>query len=176
MHIRPARLDDRECVRQLYFAAFADDEREAVAGLAVDLLVEVTSPAAFALVAETDGGVVGHVAFSPVSRRETGDLVGYILAPLAVHPEFQKQGIGTALIRSGIEELSARGAAIVFVYGDPQYYGRLGFTADAATPYVPPYELQYEFGWQARLLTTDAPSVPPVMLTCVPSLMDPQLW
>jgi predicted N-acetyltransferase YhbS len=68
-------------VRRLYLSAFSDVEREAVAGLAVNLLAETTTPATFALVAETDDNLVGHVGFSPryaatdpasVERRLTG--------------------------------------------------------------------------------------------------------
>jgi putative acetyltransferase len=176
MHIRQAQLEDRDRVRRLYLSAFSDGEREAVAGLAVNLLAETTTPATFALVAETDGNLVGHVGFSPVACAKTDHIVGYILAPLSVHPDLQKQGIGTGLIESGIEQLSSLGAAIVFVYGDPRYYGRFGFDTRVAAQYVPPYQLQYDFGWQAKPLTRNASCPSSVMLTCVPSLMDPQLW
>jgi putative acetyltransferase len=175
MHIRPAQLQDRDRVRRLYLSPFFDVEREAVAGLAVNLLAETTTPATFALVAETGDYLVGHVGFSPVPRTKTDHIVGYILAPLAVHPDLQKRGIGTRLIESGIEQLSSLGAAIVFVYGDPRYYRRFGFDARVAVQYVPPYQLQYDFGWQAKPLARNASCPSSSMLTCVASLMDPQL-
>jgi len=176
MHIRQAQLEDRDRVRHLYLSAFSGVERKAVAGLAANLLAETTTPATFGLVAESDGKLAGHVGFSPVLDTKNDDLVGYILAPLAVYPELQKRGIGTQLIQSGIEQLTSRGAAVVFVYGDPRYYGRFGFDAQAASQYVPPYQLQHDFGWQAKHLTRSANCPSTVMLTCVPSLMDPQLW
>lgn len=176
MRIRQAQLEDRDRVRRLYLSAFSEVEREAVAGLAVNLLAETTTPATFALVAETDDNLVGHVGFSPLSGTKTDDPVGYLLAPLAVHPELQKRGIGTELIESGIEQLSSLGAGIVFVYGDPKYYGRFGFDARVAASYVPPYQLQYEFGWQAKPLARIANFRTIEKLSCVPSLMDPQLW
>jgi putative acetyltransferase len=78
------------------------------------------------LVAEVDGRVVGHIAFSPVAISDgTKDWVG--LGPVSVLPEYQRRGIGKALIREGLsrlEKLGARGCCLV---GHPQYYGRFGF-------------------------------------------------
>lgn len=176
MRIRQAQLKDRDRVRRLYLSAFSEVEREAVAGLAVNLLAENTNPTTFALVAETDDNLVGHVGFSPVVHTNADNFVGYILAPLAVHPELQKRGIGTELIESGVEHLSSLGADIVFVYGDPRYYGRFGFDARIAAEYIPPYQLQYDFGWQAKPLTESASFSSFGKLTCVHSLMNPQLW
>ncbi len=176
MQIRQAQFQDRDRVRAVYLAAFSEAEREEVAGLAVDLLSENTSPETFALVAETDHELVGHVSFSPVNRTHTDDLVGYILAPLAVRPESQQQGIGAGLIETGMERLSYLQVDMVFVYGDPRYYGRFGFDAGIAAGYSPPYKLQYPFGWQAKALADPQHLPSSVGLTCVHSLMNPQLW
>jgi putative acetyltransferase len=75
--------------------------------------------ATISLVATVAGEVVAHVLFSPVSPGR-----GLGLAPLAVRPEFQKQGIGSALVRAG---LAAAAHDYVVVLGDPAYYGRFGF-------------------------------------------------
>lgn len=78
------------------------------------------------LVAEVDGRVVGHIAFSPVTISD-GSLKWYGLGPVSVLPERQRQGIGSALIRAGLsrlKELGARGCCLV---GHPQYYRRFGF-------------------------------------------------
>lgn len=176
MKIRQAKLEDRDGVRRLYLSAFSDAERETVAGLAVNLLAETTTPPTFALVAEVDVDLVGHVGFSPMACTKTGHNVGYILAPLAVHPDLQKQGIGTRLIETGIEHLSSLAADLLFVYGDPRYYGRFGFDARVAAQYVPPYQLQYDFGWQAKALAGNASCPSCEKLTCVSSLMDSRLW
>ena len=176
MHIRTATLPDRDAIACLYLAAFPVEEREVVAALAVKLLAETTTPESFALVAEADGALVGHVGFSPVSCEKTDNFQGYLLAPLAVHPEFQKRGIGTKLIDAGLRRVSELGADIVFVYGDPQYYGRFGFDAGIAAEYAPPYPLQYPFGWQAKPLSDVGTFPPSAKLTCVAALRDPQLW
>ena len=78
------------------------------------------------LVAEVDGRVAGHVAFSPVTMSD-GTPDWYGLGPVSVLPEYQRKGIGGALVREGLarlKELGARGCCLV---GHPEYYGRFGF-------------------------------------------------
>jgi putative acetyltransferase len=78
------------------------------------------------LVAELDGRVVGHIAFSPVTISD-GTQNWYGLGPVSVLPEFQRQGIGKALIKEGLSrlrDLSAQGCCLV---GHPEYYRRIGF-------------------------------------------------
>ncbi len=176
MDIRLASLLDLESIREIHQSAFPAEERELVATLAVNLLDEKTLPETFAFVAEADGQAVGHIAFSPISLADSDNLQGYILAPLAVRPVLHKQGIGTALIEAGIQHLLALKTDILFVYGDPKYYGRFGFTAEAALAYAAPYPLQYEFGWQAKPLAATDTFASSGQLTCVASLQDPQLW
>ncbi len=96
-----------------------------VATLAIDLLSEATSPETISLLAETDGQVIGHIAFSPVTADNHGEWVGYILAPLGVMPGHQKRRIGSQLIESGIEWLTEKSVDVLFVYGDPKYYGTI---------------------------------------------------
>lgn len=83
------------------------------------------------LVAEVDGRVVGHVAFSPV-RVSDGSAGWYGLGPVSVAPELQRQGIGSALIRQGLQRLRALGAQGCALVGEPGYYARFGFRADPA--------------------------------------------
>jgi putative acetyltransferase len=78
------------------------------------------------LVAEIDGDVVGHVAFSPVTISD-GNPHWYGLGPVSVLPQHQRQGIGTALIREGLSLLRARGAQGCVLVGPPAYYQRFGF-------------------------------------------------
>ena len=174
--IRVATILDRENIREVHLRAFSEDERQIVSTLAVNLLSEETSPETIALVAETDGAVVGHVAFSPVTVDNNEKWVGYILAPLGVKPKYQKRRFGTKLIESGMERLSEKGVNVLFVYGDPEYYGKFGFKADAASRYSPPYELQYPFGWQAIALNEVGFEESTVKISCVASLRDPELW
>lgn len=174
--IREAMNLDRENIREVYLRAFSEAEKQIVSTLAVNLLSEETSPETIALVAEIDGAVVGHIAFSPVTVDNNEKWTGYILAPLGVKPEYQKRRLGSKLIESGIERLSENGVNVLFVYGDPEYYGKFGFEADAASRYSPPYELQYPFGWQAIALNEVGCAESTVKIACVASLRVPELW
>ena len=176
MRIRIATSLDRDDVRGVHLCAFPEGEREIVSKLAVNLLSEETTPQTISLVAETAGTVVGHVAFSPVTIDNNESLQGYILAPLGVKPDYQKRQIGSKLIENGVQQLLKTGVDILFVYGDPKYYSRFGFSADAAGRHPPPYQLQYPFGWQAIALNDGTIAKPSVKMTCVTSLCDPELW
>lgn len=81
---------------------------------------------ALSLVAQTEGRVIGHVAFSPVTISD-GSQDWYGLGPVAVLPERQGQGIGQALVRDGLRRLQRQGAAGCVVLGEPGYYRRFGF-------------------------------------------------
>lgn len=78
------------------------------------------------LVAEIDGRVVGHIAFSPVKISD-GSTGWYGLGPVSVLPENQKRGIGTSLINKGLSKLKELGGQGCALVGDPNYYRRFGF-------------------------------------------------
>lgn len=108
---------------------------------------------ALSLVAEHDGRVVGHVAFSPVSIvGPAGQAVGwYGLGPASVAPAWQGRGIGSMLVQEGLARLRGRGAAGCVVLGEPHFYQRFGFRADPdlVLPDVPP-EYFMALAWHGR--------------------------
>jgi putative acetyltransferase len=80
------------------------------------------------LVATEGNQVIGHILFTPVTvHYEHGFIRGMGLAPMAVFPEYQRQGIGTALVARGLEILHDRACPFVVVLGHPDYYPRFGF-------------------------------------------------
>jgi putative acetyltransferase len=89
------------------------------------------------LVAEDQGAIIGHVAFSPVTV--DGKSAGWFgLGPVAVRPDRQRQGVGEALIGEGLAQLVATGAAGCVVLGEPSFYSRFGFVADPRLRYPGP--------------------------------------
>ncbi len=176
MIIRIASNQDRDHIKEIHLCAFPEEEGEIISKLAIDLLSEKTTPQTISLVAEVEGSIVGHIVFSPVTIDNSDDFQGYILAPLGVKPDFQKRGIGSKLIEYGLHMLSTAGVHIVFVYGDPKYYGKFGFSADTAHPYSTPYKLEYPFGWQAITLNKCDYKKTPASISCVAPLCDQQLW
>ena len=120
--IRTERAEDLPGVRRVNEAAFPTT---AEADL-VDRL-RANGKAAVALVAEDEGRIVGHIAFSPVTFNPPLDVVAFGLAPMAVLPGHEKHGVGRRLVQNGLAECHARGACMVVVFGEPDYYGRFGF-------------------------------------------------
>lgn len=124
MIIRPEKPEDIPHIHKIEALAF---DHEAEADL-VDLL-RANGKVTLSLVAEIEGQIVGHILFSPVKlETRNGSVTGQGLAPLAVHPGFQNQGIGSALSKAGIEQLRQADHAWVVVEGSPKYYPRFGFT------------------------------------------------
>jgi putative acetyltransferase len=123
MLIRPEQPADVPAIRTIVQAAFGrDDEADLVERL------RRRDEVLHAAVAVYEDRIVGHIMFSPV-RIDTAapELVFAGLAPLAVHPDVQRQGVGAGLVRHGIEVFTARRCEAVFVLGDPAYYARFGF-------------------------------------------------
>ena len=130
MPIRDETEADHAAVARLHGLAFGGDAEARL----VDALRR-SGAAAVSLVAESGGVVVGHVLLSKLDAPE-GALA---LAPLAVLPDRQRRGVGSALVRAALARAREGGWAAVFVLGDPAYYGRFGFSADAARGYASPY-------------------------------------
>jgi putative acetyltransferase len=156
--------------------AFCDEENKLIMNLVVELSEETISPSIKSLVAEVDNQVIGYVSFSPIFLKSDSSISGYILAPLAVVPKHQKKGIGSNLIKSGIDMLTENGVGAVLVYGDPDYYGRFGFKAEIGLSFVPPYSLQYPFGWTGMMLNDTPVPEQPIQFNCVAALSKPELW
>ncbi len=96
----------------------------------VDVLRSQVRPVV-SLVAEDGGEIVGHIMFSPVSLSGHPKLKIMGLAPMAVTPEHQRKGIGSALVRAGLEQCQQLGFGAVVVLGHPEYYPRFGFVLSA---------------------------------------------
>jgi len=123
MEVRSEKPEDIEAIRKVNIAAFG---RESEANL-VDQLRNVTST--FSFVAVESDQIVGHIFFSPVViQGECADNLPLLgLAPVAVIPDYQRQGIGTLLIEYGLENCAQFGCKAVVVLGSPEYYPRFGF-------------------------------------------------
>ena len=127
IRIREEQIDDLPSVRRLNALAF---ETESEADL-VDVLRESAQPV-MSLVAVDSDALVGHIMFTPVELSGNPSLNIMGLAPMAVMPDRQRCGIGSALASEGLDRCSRIGAGAVVVLGHPAYYPRFGF-ATAST-------------------------------------------
>ncbi len=142
MTIRPETPDDLIAIQRVHMAAFADRPYSRQTEHFIVNALRAANALSVSLVAELDGKVVGHIAFSPM-RIDGRECPWFILGPVGVLPERQRQGIGGELIRQGLEAIRKLGAEGCVLVGDPAYYARFGFTrrSELILEGVPPYNL-----------------------------------
>lgn len=122
--IRPEAPADISVVRTINERAFGQPQEADI----VDALRQNCRDF-LSLVALHDNELVGHILFTPATTMSNDRTeIGMGLAPMAVLPEFQRQGAGSLLVRTGIEYLRHRGCPFVIVLGHPSYYPRFGFS------------------------------------------------
>ena len=125
--IRPETTADADAIREVTVAAF---KTLAISKHTEQFVVEALRAAgalSLSLVAEVDGRVVGHIAFSPLTISD-GTPDWYGLGPVSVRPDDQRQGIGKALMEEGLSRLRSMGARGCCLVGHPDYYRKFGFS------------------------------------------------
>ena len=150
--IRPVSRDDAPAIRAIHLAAFpTPDEADLVERLDEAFDSEI------ALVAEENDRLLGHILLSRM-RVEADDrpLRALALAPVAVLPDRQGEGIGARLIGAALDRARALGEEIVFVLGEPAYYRRFGFDTAQAAPFASPYAGPYFMALAVRPLPAPA--------------------
>lgn len=134
MIVRTAAPSDYAAVRTVVLDAFGGpDEADLVEAL------RTSGDAVIEMVALMDDTVVGHILFSRLQAPDNC----LALAPVSVGPGYQKRGIGSSLIRQGIDEARRAGFQAVFLLGEPDYYTRFGFDVGRAAPYETVYPKPY---------------------------------
>ncbi|ENV36922.1 hypothetical protein F959_01730 [Acinetobacter venetianus RAG-1 = CIP 110063] len=130
IQIRDEQNTDIQAIFDLTKAAFNDEEYSSHTEQFIVNALRAAKQLTVSLVAETQGKIVGHIAFSPVSISD-GTTDWYGLGPISVIPEYQGKGIGSELMREGLNRIKTLNAKGCLLLGDPNYYGKFGFKADA---------------------------------------------
>jgi putative acetyltransferase len=169
LEIRESVPDDLPAIETLYPGAFPDED---LLPLVRDLLQE--TPIVLSLVGIMGSSLVGHVIFTRCDVERTKDKVA-LLGPLAVAPASQRQGIGSAMVRFGLQRQESAGVVQVYVLGDPAYYRCLGFRPECGV--APPYPLPAEWrgAWQSMSLGSAEPPRQGKLSVTQPWLQ-PSLW
>jgi putative acetyltransferase len=152
MEIRDEQEADRSAVRALQKAAF-HTHPDQVADLVDDLRPIVERGEGLSLVAELDGEIVAHLMFTQSLLDAPRELVPVqVLSPVGVLPAHQGEGIGSDLIRRGLDLLAGRGWPLVFLEGSPLFYARFGFEPGAGLGFRKPSLRIPDAGFQALKL------------------------
>jgi predicted N-acetyltransferase YhbS len=174
-------------VVDLFANVFGDSEGPAegeTIGTLVQNLISTTATDELCGYCTLDEGVIiGCIFFSrlglePGSEGRSVDdkaAQAELLSPVAVHTKYQRRGVGQQLILHGLESMKARGADLVFTYGDPAYYTKVGFRQISVDFIEAPYSLTWPEGWMAQSLQgNEMPSVK--VSRCVEAFRDESYW
>ncbi|MBU2710795.1 GNAT family N-acetyltransferase [Zooshikella harenae] len=176
MYIRESKNEDIEDIIHIHTVAFGHDKE---AELVVNLLNDQSAQPILSLLAFVEDLVVGHILFTncylPGTER---DVSSVLLAPLAVIPSHQKQGVGGRLIKQGLDTLKGRKTELVFVLGHPSYYPRYGFSPAGCQGLQAPYPLpdQHADAWMVQSLVPEAINSLEAKVVCADALDRPEYW
>lgn len=168
-----------EAIAELFAATFAASEGAAEGALIGSLArnqMAGTAPEDIRLFTARDKGrLVGAAVFTRLIYANDPRRV-FLLGPMAVATERQGEGIGQALLSHALESLRAEGVDVAITYGDPAFYGRVGFMPLSPATAPPPLPLGQPEGWIGQSLT--GADLKPLRgpCTCVPALDDPRFW
>ena len=176
MHIREAAHSDLNDVLLVERSAFGrDDEAELVRAL----LDDPSAKPLLSLIACKDDKAVGHILFTAAHLTKTKYTpTSAILAPLAIIPDAQKQGIGGMLIERGLQLLTESGVDLVFVLGHPEYYPRHGFKPAGRLGFEATYSIADEHAdaWMVQALRPGVIGAVGGKVICANALNKPEYW
>ena len=169
---------DSSAITQLFSRVFSESEGEAegklIGQLASNLFESSKEADLYNVVADIDDHLVASIFLTRVEVDSPDDV--FMLAPVAVHSDFQGKGIGQALINYGLSELRNRDVRFVLTYGDPAFYGKVGFRQVSEDAITPPFKLSQPEGWLGLSLVGDGLETLSGNCSCVEAFCDPVYW
>ena len=176
MQIREAVETDLNDVLSIERLAFGYEKE---AELVRELLHDPSAKPLLSLLAFKKGRAVGHILFTSAHLSDSKDAASIvILAPLAIVPDFQKQGIGGKLIEHGLALLSKSGVDLVSVLGHPEYYPRYGFTPAGQIGFEAAHPIPDEHAgaWMVQALRSGVMGTVSGKVICADALNKPEHW
>jgi len=171
-------LTESQAVIELYTNTFADSEGKAegklIGSLVSDLITTTRKSDLVGFVAKSEDKVLGSIFFSRLVLPSNN--VAFILSPVAIATKYQGKGLGQQLINFGIEYLKTLNVDIVFTYGDPNFYAKVGFKPISEGVVKAPLKLSYPEGWLAQSLNNAPIDVMKGSTHCVKALDNQQYW
>ncbi|WP_028774192.1 GNAT family N-acetyltransferase [Shewanella waksmanii] len=170
-------VDDTEVV-SLFRTVFADAEGESEGQVIGQLVSEMLGTTAaddiVTCIAIQDDAIVAATLLTRLKM--SNEQQGFILSPMAVATSMQGQGVGQQLIRFAIEQLKTQGADVLLTYGDPNFYGKVGFEPISEQVIAAPFPLSHPHGWIGQSLNGQTIEALAEPVQCVAALNQPQYW
>ena len=160
--------------KHTFTASEGADEGRLIGTLSKRLIETTPDDDIIVVSAEDSDGLAGAIMFTRMSYDDPRQV--FLLAPVAVATARQGKGIGQALIAHGLDQLRARGIDIAVTYGDPAFYGRVGFHPVTEQVVAAPFSLSMPHGWQAQSLTTAPLGRLNGPCTCAAAFDNPAYW
>jgi len=158
------------------FTASEGAQEGALIGQLVQDLLTQTPAADLYVCREYEGEeLVGACCFSRLSYQAAGASV-FVLGPVAVAHRWQGRGIGQRMLTQALTQLRQAGVALVMTYGDPDFYGNIGFVWVREQRVAAPFALQYPHGWLGLCLNEQPFPALPAPCRCVAAFADPRFW
>lgn len=175
--IKETTIADFDAIMEMEKQAFGYDKE---ARLVAQLLGDKTAKPFVSLLAFHNEEAIGHILFTRAYFSDRADSpMMHILAPLAVKPAYQRQGIGGMLIKEGLSLLRTMGSEVVFVLGHKEYYPKYGFVPYAASlGYLPPYPMpkENEVCWMVQPIGQIGYGIGTGTVKCCNELNRPEHW
>jgi len=178
MNLLPYSPNNIEEIKQLFTKVFSDSEGQSegmiIGNLVYDLMTGTDVQDLYGFVAVENEKIIGSIFFTRLMFES--EVNAFILSPVAIHTNYQGKGFGQKLINFGINYLKENGVELVFTYGDPMFYSKVGFSLITEKLVKAPFTLTYPEGWLGQSLVGD--EIEPITGSsyCVEALNKPKYW
>ncbi len=165
-------------IKNLFTRVFTDsegkEEGELIGNLALELQQTTAAEDIYGFVVKDGAKIVGCIFFTRITFDTPVN--AFILAPVAIATEYQKQGLGQRLIQFGMDYLKERQVELLLTYGDPNFYSKVGFKPVTEAVAKAPFTLSFPHGWLAQNLTGDSVEPMAGRASCVKALNNKRYW
>lgn len=169
---------DRQEIEALFTRTFSNSEGESegklIGHLVHELMNSTETDDMLGFIATEQGQIVGSIFFTRLSF--DSPVKAFMLSPVAVDTDHQGKGVGQKLINFGIQRLRELGVELIFTYGDPNYYSKVGFGHVRQEVAEAPFKLAHPEGWLGQSLDGDSLELPLGRACCVEPFNNPQYW
>ena len=154
----------------------SEDQKEGqvIGQLVAELIATTDSNDLLGYIGISDDAIIGCIFFSRLTL--PSGKIAFILSPVAVATRYQGKGLGQQLINFGIQKLQSHGVELVFTYGDPNFYSKVGFVKISEDVVKAPKKLTYPEGWLAQSLNNESITPEVGVAKCVGALNKQEYW